>query len=315
MQKLKIFMTGASGYIGGTVAEVLRQAGHALTGLARSEEAAAKLRAHGIEPVRGELSSHGIVRDAARRADAVINCANAEDPFVVAAILEGLAGSGKPFLHTSGTSVVGDKAAGKFSPKVFHEDTPFEPLPEKIQRVAVHRAVLAAAAQGVRSVVLCPCLIYGQGSGANPDSIQVPSLIRQAVKSGIPRYVGEGENVWSTVHVDDVASAYLLALEGARAGSFFYIENGEASLKSIVQSIARLLGSKQAPQGWGIDEAIAEWGPQAAWFSLGGNSRVNADKARKLLDWKPAGAGLVHEIEQGWYRRQLEVGAYAARSA
>lgn len=311
MQKLKVFMTGASGYIGGTVATALRQTGHALTGLARSEEAAAKLRAHGIEPVRGELSSHGVVRNAARGADAVINCANAEDPFVVAAILEGLAGSGKAFLHTSGTSVVGDKAAGKFSSKVFHEDTPFEPLPEKIQRVAVQRAVLAAAAQGVRSVVLCPCLIYGEGRGANPDSIQVPSLIRQAVKSGIPRHVGEGENVWSTVHVDDVASAYLLALEGARAGSFFYLENGEASLKSIVQSIARLLGSKQAPQGWSIDEAVAAWGPQAAWFSLGGNSRVNADKARKLLGWKPAGAGLVHEIEQGWYRRQLEAGAYA----
>lgn len=311
MQKLKIFMTGASGYIGGTVAAALRQAGHALSGLARSEGAADKLRANGIAPVRGELSSHGIVRNAARSADAVINCANAEDPFVVAAILEGLAGSGKPFLHTSGTSVVGDKAAGKFSPKIFHEDTPFEPLPEKIQRVAVQRAVLAAAAQGVRSAVLCPCLIYGQGRGANPDSIQVPSLIRQAVKSGVPRYVGEGGNVWSTVHVDDVASAYLLALDGARAGSFFYIENGEAALKSIVQSIARLLGSKQAPQGWGIDEAIAEWGPQAAWFSLGGNSRVSADKARKLLGWKPGGADLFHEIEQGWYRRQLEAGAYA----
>jgi nucleoside-diphosphate-sugar epimerase len=311
MQKLKVFMTGASGYIGGTVAAALRQAGHSVTGLARSEEAAARLRAHGIEPVRGELSSHSVVRNAARGADAVINCANAEDPFVVAALLEGLAGSGKAFLHTSGTSVVGDKAAGKFSPKIFHEDTPFEPLPEKIQRVAVQRAVLAAAAQGVRSVVLCPCLIYGRGRGANPDSIQVPSLIRQAVRSGIPRYIGEGENIWSTVHVDDVAAAYLLALEGARAGSFYYIENGEASLKSIVQSIARLLGGKQPPQSWSIDEAIAEWGPQSAWFSLGGNSRVSAEKARKMLGWKPEGADLFHEIEHGWYRRQLDAGAYA----
>jgi len=123
----------------------------------------------------------------------------------------------------------------------------------------------------------------GEGAGANPDSIQVPSLIRQAVRSGIPRHVGEGENIWSTVHVDDVADAYLLALEGARAGSFYYIENGEASLKSIVQSIARLLGGKRTPQSWSIDDAIAEWGPQAAWFSLGGNSRIRADKARKLL--------------------------------
>ena len=308
---MKVFMTGASGYIGGTVADSLRKAGHSVIGLARAEVSAARLRAHGIEPVRGDLSSHSVVRNAARSADAVINCANAEDPFVVAALLEGLAGSGKAFVHTSGTSVVGDKSAGKFSPKIYHEDTPLDPLPEKIQRVAVHRSVLASAAHGVRSVVLCPCLIYGQGRGANPDSIQVPNLIRQAVKSGIPRYIGEGENIWSTVHVDDVADAYLLALEGARAGSFYFIENGEASLKSIVASIARLLGGKRSPASWGIDEAIAEWGPQSAWFSLGGNSRVNADKARKMLDWKPRGADLFHEIEQGWYRRQLEAGAYA----
>ncbi len=309
---MKIFMTGASGYIGGTVAKSLSKAGHSITGLARTEAAAAKLLAHGIEVVRGDLCAHSIVRKAARAADAVINCANAEDPFVVAAIIEGLAGSGKAFLHTSGSSVVGDKAAGKVSPKIYHEDTPLDPLPEKIQRVAVQRAVLAAAGEGVRSVVLCPCLIYGRGSGANPESIQVPSLIRQAVRSGIPRHIGAGENIWSTVHIDDVADAYLLALEGARAGSFFYIENGEASLKSIVESIARLLGGKQKPENWGIDEAIAEWGPQAAWFSLGGNSRVNADKARKLLGWKPAGAGLFHEIEHGWYRHQLDAGAYAA---
>jgi len=312
---MNIFMTGASGYIGGTVADALIKAGHAVTGLARTADAAAKLRAHGVAAVRGDLGSHGIVRNAARAADAVFNCANAEDPFAVAAILEGLAGSGKPFLHTSGTSVVGDKLVGKLSAKIFNEDTPLEPLPEKIQRVAVHRSVLAASAQGIRSVVLCPCLIYGQGRGTNPDSIQVPTLIRQAVRSGVPRYVGDGENVWSTVHVEDVADAYLLALDAAQAGSFFYLESGEMSFKSIVASIARLLGGRRAPEGWSVDEAIAEWGPMAVWFSLGGNSRVNADRARKLLGWKPRGAGLVHEIEQGWYRRQLDAGAYAARKA
>jgi len=79
-----------------------------------------------------------------------------------------------------------------------------------------------------------------------------------------------------------------------------------------VEAIARLLGGKQAAQGWDIDAAIAEWGPQAAWFSLGGNSRIRADKARKMLGWKPAGADLMHEIEHGWHRQQFEAGAYAA---
>jgi nucleoside-diphosphate-sugar epimerase len=311
---MKIFMTGASGYIGGTVADSLVKAGHAVSGLARSDAAAAKLRKHGMAAVRGDLGSHSIVRDAARAAEAVINCANADDPFVTAAILEGLAGSSKTLLHTSGTSIVGDKSAGKFSRKVHYEDTPYEPLPEKIQRVAIQRTVLAAAAHGLRSVVLCPCLIYGEGRGANPDSIQVPTLIRQAVKSGVPRYVGTGENVWSTVHIEDVCDAYLLALEAAPAGSFFYLESGETNFKAIVESIGRLLGGKAA-QGWGIDEAIAQWGPMAVWFSLGGNSRVNADKARRMLGWQPKGASLVEEIERGWYKRQLDAGAYAAQSA
>ena len=182
---MKIFMTGASGYIGGTVADSLIKAGHAVTGLARTEDAAARLRVHGMQAVRGDLGSHSIIRNAARGADAVINCANAEDSFVVAAILEGLAGAGKPFLHTSGTSVVGDKSGGKFSPKVFHEDTPLDPLPEKIQRVAVHRSVLAASAHGIRAVVLCPCLIYGQGRGANPTASRWPTLIRRPSRAGV----------------------------------------------------------------------------------------------------------------------------------
>src|SRR5436190_23958349 len=125
---MKIFMTGASGYIGGTVADSLIKAGHSVVGLARTEGAATKLRAHGMAAVRGDLGSHSIVKNAAREVDAVINCANAEDSVVVSPILEGLAGSGKPFLHTSGTSVVGDKIVGRISPRIYHEDTPLDPL-------------------------------------------------------------------------------------------------------------------------------------------------------------------------------------------
>jgi hypothetical protein len=91
----------------------------------------------------------------------------------------------------------------------------------------------------------------------------------------------------------------------------FYLESGEASLKAIVESIARLTG--KPAQSWSIDAAIAEWGPQAAWFSLGGNSRIDAGKARSMLGWRPRGAGLFDEIERGWYRRQLAAGAYAPR--
>ena len=255
---MKVFMTGASGYIGGTVAASLMKTGHSVAGLVRTEAAAAKLRARGIEALRGDLASHGVVRNAARSADAVVNCANAEDPFVVAAIIEGLAGSGKPFLHTSGSSVVGDKAAGKFSPEIYHEDTPLDPLPEKIQRVAVQRAALAAASEGVRSVVLCPCLIYGRGAGANPDSIQVPNLIRQAIRSGIPRYIGEGENVWSTVHIDDVADAYLLALEAGMVVPLHLLVPGGERERYWLEEVVAVTESGGRPLfSWGFGPLAA----------------------------------------------------------
>ncbi len=174
---MKIFMTGASGYIGGTVAKLLINAGHAVTGLARAENSAAKLRAHGIEAVRGELSAHSAVRNAARAADAVINCADAADPFVVAAIVEGLAGSGKAFLHTSGSSVVGDKAAGKFvaeDPSRRHA-LGAAPRENPARRGGPHRACLGRAGRAFGGALSQPHLRRGAGRqsrqhpGAEPD--------------------------------------------------------------------------------------------------------------------------------------------------
>jgi nucleoside-diphosphate-sugar epimerase len=296
---MKIFMTGATGYIGGSVAARLLDLGHEIVGLVRSEQSAEKLRVRGMRPLLGDLASHGLIVRAAREADAVINSAQADDPFPVASILIGLEGSGKRFIHTSGTSVVGDMAAGEYSAKVFNEDTPYDPLPGRAQRVAVQKTVLAAAARGVHSVVLCPPLIYGRGHGANPDSAQIPKLIRLAEANGMARYIGKGENVWSNVHIDDVVTAYVLALEHAPAGSFFYLQSGEASMKAANESIGRLLG---VPTGsWSIDEAASALGAQAAWFSFGSNSRVDATKARRMLGWNPQGPGLFHEIERGCY--------------
>jgi nucleoside-diphosphate-sugar epimerase len=139
----------------------------------------------------------------------------------------------------------------------------------------------------------------------------VPTLIRQASRAAC-RATSAGENV--VVNGAHRGRCRRLPAGARRRapGSFFFIENGEANFKSIVASIARLLGGKTRPEGWSIDEAIAEWGPMAVWFSLGGNSRVNADKARRMLGWKPRGADLEHEIEKGWYRRQLEAGAYGS---
>src|SRR5947209_8651473 len=108
-------MTGVTGYIGGSVAAKLIERGHTITGLVRSQDKAAQLKARGIEPVLGTLADAGTIAQAAQAADAVINTANSDDLFAVDAIIRGLAGSGKRFIHTSGTSVVSDRAAGEYS--------------------------------------------------------------------------------------------------------------------------------------------------------------------------------------------------------
>jgi nucleoside-diphosphate-sugar epimerase len=300
---MRIFILGAAGYIGGSVAAASLARGHQVSGLTRSAETADQLKAKGIAPIVGSNTDAALLMQAARNADAVINAADADNPYPVATILTALKGSGKRFIQTSGTSVVGDKSAGEYSHKIYHEDTPLDALPEKIVRTALQRQVCAAAHDDVHGIVLCPPLIYGKGSGLNPHSVQVPKMIQQAQKHGVVRYIGKGEHVWSTVHIDDMVDCYLLALEKAPAGSFFYIENGEANFLSITASIGRLLGMKNG--SWSMDEAIAEWGPQTSWFALGSNSRVSAEKARRMLGWQPKGKDLFQEIEHGCYREFL----------
>jgi nucleoside-diphosphate-sugar epimerase len=298
---MKVFVTGASGYIGGSVAAALLEAGHSVRGLVRSAERAAQVRALGIEPVLGSLTDAAVLAQAAREADAVINTANSDDRGSVEAMLPALAGSGKCFIHTSGSSIVGDMSAGKRRDKVYEDDTPLQPLPGKAARVAIDRLVLGSAKDGVRAVVVCPTMIYGRGRGAHPESIQVPRLIALARKYGVPRHVGPGENVWSNVHIDDLVALYLLALDRAPAGAFYYAENGENSYRELAEAIGRMLGMGGSTLPMPIDEAVAELGESGAQFSYGSNSRVRAVRARRELGWSPKAGGLIEEIERGCY--------------
>jgi nucleoside-diphosphate-sugar epimerase len=298
---MKVFVTGATGYVGGSVATRLLEAGHEVVGLARSDEAAASLKRRSIEPLAGELNGYTPFITVTKRVDAVINAASSDNPFVAHALLTGLAGTGKTLIQTSGSSVISTYDNGEPGERVFHEDSPFTPAPEKAMRVAIDHAVLAAAQNGVRSIVIRPALIYGRGIGVNAASVQVPKLIDAARKAGIPRHVGRGLNIWSNVHITDVADLFLLALKGAPAGSLFYCANAEASMKAVAQSIGRMLGLGDTTQDWPIGDAVDGLGP-GAHLSFGSNSRVRADKARAMLGWQPKGSTLSDEIEQGVYR-------------
>ena len=297
---MMVFVTGASGYIGGSIAARLVAAGHRVTGLTRSPEKAEALRVRGIEPVVGSLDEADLLAQAARRADAVVNAASSDHRGAAEALLDALAGSDKPFLHTSGTSVVADDARGEPGNRVFDEETPFEPLPERAARAALDGTIVAAVERGVRTTVLCNSLIYGRGLGVHAESVQIPTLARLAREGGAPRHIGRGLNVWSNVHIEDVADLYLLALERAPAGSFYFVENGEASYKAMAEAIGRALGLDQPPQAWPFEAAAKELGLAPAKCTYGSNSRVRAEKARRTLGWAPR-----HSSATQWIEREL----------
>jgi nucleoside-diphosphate-sugar epimerase len=303
---MKVFIVGASGYIGGSIAAALVKQGHEVSGLARSDETAAALQQRGIAPVRGALDDAAALAPGARAADVTIGAANADHRGAAEAIVKALTGTGKTYLHTSGSSIVGTPARGEFVAAVFDEDTPFTPPPARKGRVEIDNMVRGAA--GMRGVVIAPSLIYGLGHGANPDSVQVPWLIALARKAGVAKHIGSGENRWANVHIDDLVPLYLEAIEMAPPGAFYFAENGENSMREVCEAISRMLGQDNKlggmTQSMTIAEAAAEWGEGAAENTMGSNSRVRAKRARAELGWKPSACPLIEEIERGCYSEQ-----------
>lgn len=299
---MNVFVTGVGGYIGGTVAARLMAEGHRVSGLVRDPAKAELLRARGIVPVIGDLDNLSLLARSAREADATVNTANADHAPSALAMLDALAGSGKAFIHTSGSSVVGDDARGLHaSDRVFDEETPFVVGPLKLARHELNRSILDSASRNVRSVIICPALIYGDGTGLQPHSIQIPFLVREAHASGVVRVVGTGSNRWSTIHIADLADLYAAAFQRAPAGAFYFAENGEASFAEIGEAIAARLGLGPV-ESWPAEEAAAQWGDARAYYTFGSNSRVRANRARRELGWQPR-----HGSALSWIRHEMQL--------
>lgn len=296
---MNVFVTGAAGFIGGSIATGLVQAGHNVTGLVRSAEQADELKALSMNAVIGTLDDSQLLAQQARAADAVINAASSDHRGAVEALLDALRGSNKVFLHTSGSSIVGDASGGKSSDDIYYEDNLPEPTVDKAARVAIDNLVLAAAQDGVNSAVICNTLIYGHSLGVNRDSVQLPRLLKQARKSGVVRHVGTGQNIWSNVHIEDVVALYQLALTRNVPGTFYFVESGEASFIDMTTAMAEALDLGK-PQDWPLPDAEAEWGYEMANYGLGSNSRVRGKHARELLGWTPKRTSVVE-----WIRNEM----------
>jgi nucleoside-diphosphate-sugar epimerase len=297
---MNLFITGASGYIGGSVARNLVDAGHAVRGLTRTPESAIRLKAIGIDAVVGSLDDVDLLTREAHASDGVINTANADHAASSQALISALKDSGKPLIHTSGSSIVGDDARGNFkAERIFDDDHALVVSPAKQARHDIDLRVLTAAQDGIRSCVICPSLVYGVGYGLNPASVQIPFLVQEAKTLGRVPVVGEGQNVWSNVHLDDLVDLYRLVLDQGSAGAFYFAESGEASFGQIGLAIADRLGlpgTISVP----ADLAVERWGAPRALFSFGSNSRVRSARARRELGWHPR-----HTSVLDWIAKEL----------
>ncbi|MDR0360762.1 MAG: NAD-dependent epimerase/dehydratase family protein [bacterium] len=291
-----VFQTGASGYIGSAVAEALQRHGHTVAGLGASDQTCAVLESRGIRAISGDLYAAPVISEAAREADGVIHLAQAPgdeaaaaDRAAVDAILGGLEGTGKPFVYTQGAWDYGDTGDGFAT-----EEWPMHPITAMRWRPEVADLVRSASTREVRTVVIRPANAYGRGGG-------VPAMFTSsAAERGAAQYVGPGTNVWSMVHVDDLATLYVLAFTGAGAGSVF---NGAGepmyTVRDLAVAASRGQGAGERTESWPLADARQKLGAWADALVL--TSRLSAARARRELGWAPRAPSALEDLESGSY--------------
>jgi len=298
---MKVFLTGATGYVGSVVAEKLLGKGYDVLGLARNEAAEAKLNDKKIGFLRGDLTDVEVLKRGASESDAVIHTAFSHnfsdyndavklDRKVIAAFAEVLAQTNKPFIVTSSSAILGDTRGSEAD-----EDYPFDQNSSRLLRGEVEWDVLRLPQKGIRSIVLrLPLFVYGRGG-----SSFVPFMIRQAKDAETANYIESGEQRVSAVHVEDVADLYVLALETSTAKGLYNVAAEDVSMKDLNKAIARLLNVKA--RSISAEEAKVKFGKMFDFLSI--NNQLSAEKVRRELGWKAnANKTILDDIENGSYR-------------
>jgi nucleoside-diphosphate-sugar epimerase len=291
---MRIFVTGASGWIGSALVPELIGAGHQVLGLARSDASAAAVAGLGAEVVRGDLTDTDVLRAGALESDGVIHlafivpsvtpAATQADAAAIETFAATLAGSGKPLLISGATLV-----------------TPGRPATERDElvaagpiaaRIANMRAALAAADRGVRPVlVMLPRSVHGEGDRHG----FVPQLIARARANGVSGYLGDGASRWPAVHVRDAARLYRLAIEQAPSGAVLNAVDDEGvPVRAIAEAIGRHLNlparSLPAEEFSGLPVPL-----------LSTDMPASSAITQELLGWKPTHPGLIEDIDLGHY--------------
>jgi nucleoside-diphosphate-sugar epimerase len=298
---MKVFVTGATGYIGSAVVRELLEASHQVLGLARSDAAAARLASAGAEVHRGALDDLNSLYDGARAADGVIQLAFTNisettdfaascqaDLRAVETIGAALEGTGSPFVVTSGMAGLATLRLGRPGTE---EDVPDPAVP----RVASENTAVALSRHGVRSSVVRLALsVHGEGDKAG----FVPRLIGIARAKGVSAFVGDGSNRWPAVHRLDAARLFRQAVEVAPTGSRLHGAGEEGvPFREIALAIARQL--KLPVVSIEASDAGDHFGFLAPMVSA--DNPTSSVTTRQLLGWRPQGPGLIEDIEQGHY--------------
>lgn len=297
---MRVFVTGATGFIGSAVVRELLSAGHQVTGLARSDKAAADVAAAGAEAWRGSLADTGGLGQAAADADGVIHtayihdfsptadpaAAAAVDGKAIAALGEALAGSGKPLVVAAGLPA---PAPGQ----VATEDLRATERPH-YPRVS-ERAALPLAPRDVRvSVVRLPASVHGEG-----DPHFVTAFIGIARAKRLSAYVGGGANVWPAVHRLDAARLFRLALEEAPPGTLLNAVGDEGvPFREIAETIGRHLDVPV--KSLTAQEARGHFGDTFAAFAAF-DVPASSVRTQERFGWRPAGPGLIADLDRGHY--------------
>ena len=291
---MRVFLTGATGFIGSALVPELIRAGHHVIGLTRSDAGARSLEAVGAEPHRGDLEDVDSLRSGASKADGVVHTAfdhdfsrfvaNCEkDRRVITALGSAFEGSDRPLVITSGTGM-GTATPGQLATEdVFNPD---HPNPRKASEQA--GAALLAAGVNV-SVVRLPQVHDTVKQGL------ITPLVALTRAKGVSGYLGEGRNRWPAAHVLDVARLYVLALERREAGARYHAVAEEGiSARDMAEIIGR--GLKVPVKSLSPEEAADHFGWLAAFVGL--DMPASSAKTREVLGWHPSGPSLIDDLER-----------------
>jgi len=298
---MRIFVTGATGFVGSATVRELLKAGHQVTGLVRSDANAEALAAMGAAVVRGSLEDLEALRRGAEAADGVIHTAFihdfsnfahscAVDQRAIATIGEVLAGSNRPFAVTSGTPAVAGRTATE-------SDISEPPNPVSALRAPAEELTLALAARGVRSsIVRLPRSVHGASErGWRGGFTEV--LVGIARKMGVSAYVGDGTQRWPAVHRLDTARLFRLAVEKAPAGSRLHAVGDEGvAMRDLATAIGRRLGLPVAAKTG--DEVAAHFGFLAAVGAI--DQPASSARTHELLGWQPRELGLLADFDANY---------------